>query len=155
NRYEIEFANADKSWSQVNPGDPFVIGDSFDEVLTVQASAVYPIMGYEWQLMDSYYERNKYQGDRKQGAWRGDTVEIDGRRFVVVDVRPSDGSEASGWGNRVQGYDVDLVMAAVLLPNNSGGDPYQEHPVVIDEVKNSSTSAIFDVLTGDKPEELE
>ena len=100
NVWYVELENEYQTFSQLDLGDLGEIGDTYQKTFTAKVSGVYPIKPYEPYAIDAPDTEDLTTGSRNAGLARGDCADVNGKRFVVTDCKPSYGSAATTAGER-------------------------------------------------------
>jgi len=113
----VELENGLHQYSFIEDGPE--IGDSFDRIVSWQGGGKAPVHPADYQQINSYHELDKSLGAGTGGASRGDVVEIQGKRFFVVEVIPFGGSEAPTWGDTRDVVSFQIFGGYFIMPDGS------------------------------------
>ena len=159
-RYQVEFENETVTFSRFSIGDPNTIGDSYDQIFSVEAGGIFPIQPYENQVVNSY-ESRKTIGAKNAGARALDALrfeDADGFCVLIESVTPHGGSEAPTWGNKQIVVSAQLDGAFTASPSTSvdpiTGENVSNTPLEILSVIRQSDSTIYTVLTDEEKPDL-
>lgn len=130
------------------------IGDSYSQRLTWDAGGGWPILPIEGHRVNSHFESPKVAGSRAQGAWRGDSVKIGDRVFVLASTGAHEGSAADAWGEDTT-MRFDYITPVVWRPDRANidftdddGNTYYGDVAIV-TVTNTDTSTVLTLVESD------